>query len=208
LAQLAQPNPSLRFDLLRIASLIERGEKVLDLGCGNGVLLDYLQRQKDVMGRGVEISEEGVLKCVRRGVSVRQGNLEEGLGDYPDQAFDTVILSNTLPYLDHPGFILQEMLRVGRRAIVSFPNWGYWRCRLGLLLSGRLPLPPGAVPDWNGSPRLRPLTIRDFERLCTIHKLHISHRICLCETRRIPEWSNPNLFATFAICALINAMHP
>ena len=115
----------LRSDLLAIADMVPAGSRALDLGCGDGALLEYLVRSKQVTGRGVERSEEGMLACVRRGLSVRQGNLEEGLADYPDASFDSVILSQTLPFLNDPAMILSEMLRVGSRAIVSFPNWGF-----------------------------------------------------------------------------------
>ena len=105
----------LRSDLLAIADMVPAGSRVLDLGCGDGALLEYLVRSKQVTGRGVERSEEGMLACVRRGLSVRQGNLEEGLADYPDASFDSVILSQTLPFLNDPAMILSEMLRVGSR---------------------------------------------------------------------------------------------
>lgn len=112
------------------------GARALDLGCGDGALLEYLKLVKGVQGRGIERSEAGVLACVRRGLSVRQGNLQEGLADYPDKNFDVVILSQTIQYLNDPAMILGEMLRVGRLAVVSFPNWGYWRSRLQLLAGG------------------------------------------------------------------------
>ena len=133
---------TLRPDLLAVAGLVPDGATALDLGCGDGALLDYLRREKGARGRGIELSEAGVLACVRRGLSVRQGNLKEGLADYPDGSFDCVILAQTLQYLDDPTWVLGEMLRVGRRAIVSFPNWGYWRCRLELLARGRIPTAP------------------------------------------------------------------
>ncbi|MCB0168508.1 MAG: methyltransferase domain-containing protein, partial [Anaerolineae bacterium] len=129
----------LRSDLQAITELIPNGSKVLDLGCGDGALLEYLVQKKQVRGRGIELSEAGVLACVKRGLSVRQGDLEEGLADYPNASFDYVILSQTLPFVDNPGRIVREMLRVGRQGIVSFSNWGYWRCRLHLLLTGRIP---------------------------------------------------------------------
>ncbi len=110
--QMTSSSTPLRPDLAAIANLILPGEKVLDLGCGDGTLLRSLQDEKQILGRGLELSEQGVLSCVRKGISVRQGDLHEGLGDYPDHSFDTVILSYTIPYLNDPGFIIKEMLRV------------------------------------------------------------------------------------------------
>ncbi|MFL7870279.1 MAG: methionine biosynthesis protein MetW, partial [Anaerolineales bacterium] len=143
----------LRPDLIAIAELIPDRSKVLDLGCGDGTLLAYLKQSKQIIGRGIEISEEGVLTCVRRGLSVRQGNLQEGLADYPDNSFDFVILSQTLRYLNDPQMIVGEMLRVGHFAIVSFSNWGYWRSRLTLLLNGRIPKAPDHDQPWDEPPR-------------------------------------------------------
>ena len=177
-------NHSLRSDLEAIANFIEVGEKVLDLGCGDGSLLRHLIDTRQITGRGIELTEPGVLACVRKGLSVRQGNLDEGLGDYPDQSFDTVVLSQTLPYLDDPSFIVCEMLRVGRRAIVSFANWGHWRCRLDLLLTGRVPLAPGLPHPWHVSPRARPLTVRDFIEFCAREKITITRSIYLGEANR------------------------
>jgi len=192
----------LRADLQVIADLIQPGEKVLDLGCGDGLLLRHLIDTRQVTGRGVEISEEGVLACVRRGLSVRQGNLEEGLGDYPDGSFDTVILSQTLPYLNNPEAIIREMLRVGRRAIVSFANWGHWRCRLGLLFTGRMPTAPALPQPWYIAPRVRPLTVRDFTDFCVQHGMHITTEVYLAGTRRIRGRRGKNLRATIAVFEL------
>lgn len=174
----------LRADLLAIAGLVEPSEKVLDLGCGDGTLLRYLIDARHINGRGIELSEPGVLACVGKGLSVRQGNLDEGLGDYPDKSFDTVILSQTLPYVDDPSFIICEMLRVGRRAIVSFANWGHWRCRLALLFRGRMPLAPGLSQPWYTSPRARPLTVRDFVDFCVRERIQITRSIYLGESNR------------------------
>ncbi len=191
----------LRADLLAIANLTKPGEKVLDLGCGDGTLLRYLIDARQIVGRGVELSEPDVLACVGKGLSVRQGNLDEGLRDYPDQSFDTVILSQTLPYLDNPSFIICEMLRVGRRALVSFANWGHWRCRLELLFTGRVPLAPGLPQAWHESPRARPLTVRDFADLCARERIKVAREIYLGESYRALRasgWAN-NLRATIAI---------
>ncbi|MBI5302321.1 MAG: methionine biosynthesis protein MetW [Chloroflexi bacterium] len=195
-------NTTLRADLLTIAELIQPGEKVLDLGCGDGTLLKHLKDTRQIVGRGVELSEQGVLTCVRKGVSVRQGDLHEGLSDFPDQSFDTVILSYTIPYLNDPEFIVKEMLRVGRRAIVSFPNWGHWRCRLSLLLTGRIPVTPGLPQPWDTSPRARPLTVRDFGEFCEQHKIRITKEMYLQGARRIPVRRDKNLRATTAIFEL------
>jgi methionine biosynthesis protein MetW len=146
-----------RPDLEAIAALIPNGARVLDLGCGDGVLLAQLVAQKQVWARGVELSEANVRACVARGLSVRQGNIEEGLADYPDDAFDYVILSQTLAYLDQPVLVVREMLRVGRRAIISFENAGYWRVRLRMLIG------QGIGGDLcSGEARTRAITLGQF----------------------------------------------
>ena len=193
---------SQRADLLAIAGLIQPGEKVLDLGCGDGTLLRYLKDRYGITGRGIELREAEVLACVRRGISVRQGNLHEGLGDYPDGSFDTVILSQTIPYLNDPAFITWEMLRVGARAIISIPNWGYWRCRLSLLLTGRMPIVPALPQVWDEAPRARPLTIQDFEDFCEVQKFRINRQIYLNGSRRLTGRFDKNLRATVAVFEL------
>jgi methionine biosynthesis protein MetW len=192
----------LRPDLHALADLIQPREKVLDLGCGDGALLAYLQTQKDVITRGVELHENGVLACIERGLSVRQGNLHEGLDDYPDKSFDVVILSHTLPYINNPAWTLKEMLRVGQRAIVTFPNLGYWRYRLELLILGRMPNPPELPNPWEAGPRPRPMTRYDFELLCTREGIPINQIIYLYHGRRIkPRWGQ-NLRASAVIFEL------
>ena len=192
----------LRPDLLAVAGLIQPGEKVLDLGCGDGILLRFLRDTKQVQGRGVELTEAGVFSCVSKGLSVRQGNLQEGLVDYPNGSFNTVVLSQTLPFLNDPDFIIREMLRVGQRAIVSFANWGHWRCRLSMLLSGRFPTAADLPQHWHQAPRVRPLTVRDFGDFCVEHGFRINAEIYLQGDRRIPARKTKNLQATTAIFEL------
>lgn len=193
---------SLRADLGVIAELIQPNEKVLDLGCGDGSLLRFLMDTKHVVGRGVEIAEPKVLACVRHGVTVRQGDLHEELRDYPDGSFDTVILSYTIPYLNDPAFIVTNMLRVGRRALVSFPNWGHWRCRLSLLFTGRMPTAPGDAEPWYAAPRARGLTIADFTAFCAQRDIRIVTTIFLQGPHRVPARFDTNLRATWAVFEL------
>lgn len=195
----------LRPDLQAIAGLVAPQCKVLDLGCGNGALLAHLVEQKQVRGRGIELSEAGVLACVRRGLSVRQGNLQEGLADFPDGSFDDVILSQTLPFLDDPAMILGEMLRVGRRAIISFPNWGYWRCRLELLLTGRIPQAPDLPQSWDDVPRWQAFTVTDFAHFCRRYRIRITDQVYLTGSRRLSQSRHfKNLRTTTAVFALSN----
>lgn len=193
---------SLRPDLKVVAGLIPAQTKVLDLGCGDGALLDYLVHQRQVRGRGIELGEQGVLACVRRGLSVRQGNLEEGLADYPDHSFDYVVLSQTLPYLDDPKMILREMLRVGEKAIVSFPNWGYWRCRLELLLTGNIPQAPDLPQSWSETPRWQALTVADFTHLCGTLDILLLDEVYMAGGREAPVGFFKNLLATTAVYVL------
>lgn len=192
----------LRPDLLAIADMVPPSCRVLDLGCGDGVLLEHLVRGKQVTGRGVERSEAGMLDCVRRGLSVRQGNLEEGLADYPDASFDSVILSQTLPFLNDPAMILGEMLRVGSRAIVSFPNWGFWRCRVELLFAGRIPHVGDLAERWYEAPRWQAFTVADFGDFCRRLGIDVLRAIYLSHSRRLGWVPYKNLRATTAVYAL------
>lgn len=192
----------LRPDLKIIADFIPPGSRVLDLGCGDGALLEFLAREKGVKGRGIELSEAGVLAGVRRGLSVRQGDLQAGLDDYPDRSFDTVVLAQTLPFLDDPAMILQEMLRVGQAAVVSFSNWGYWRCRLELLVTGRMPSAPDLPQPWHEKPRWQAFTVTDFARFCDQAGISITREAYLSRGRRTRIIKFTNLFSTTAVFLL------
>ena len=190
-----------RPDLQLIFDLIPDEKSVLDLGCGDGALLEALVREKNAKGRGVELDEKNVLACVQRGLSVRQGNLEEGLKDYRNQSFDYVVLSQTLPYLDNPLMILNEMLRVGRRGVVSFSNWGYWRCRLEFLRTGRIPQAPDLPQTWydEHEPRWQAFTITDFGDLCQEKGIKVTEQVYLPK-RNNRFWRRvKNLFSTSAV---------
>jgi methionine biosynthesis protein MetW len=155
-------SPPLRRDLRLIADLIDPGARVLDIGCGDGALLAHLVTAKSVDGRGMELSQAGVNACVRNGLSVIQGDADNDLAAYPDAAFDYVILSQTLQATRRPLAVLESLVRIGRRAIVSFPNFGYWRVRLALLASGRMPKSALLGHHWYDTPNIHLCTIRDF----------------------------------------------
>jgi len=155
-----------RVDLEVVASFITPGAKVLDVGSGDGVLLELLQNEKKVDGRGLELSQRGVNECVARGLSVIQGDADSDLVFYPDKGFDFVILSQTLQATRNPKHVLTELLRIGDRAIVSFPNFGHWRVRLGLLFRGRMPVTKDLPYSWYDTPNIHFCTIRDFILLC------------------------------------------
>lgn len=169
----------LRRDLLLIAEMVAPKSRVLDVGCGDGALLEILSREKQVDGRGVEIRQAGVNACVARGLSVIQGDADTDLVDYPDGAFDYAILSLTLQATRNPRRVLQELLRIGKNAIVSFPNFGYWRVRLQLLLSGRMPMTEALGDPWYDTQNIHLCTIRDFDALCAKEGIVVEQRIAV-----------------------------
>ena len=146
--------------------MVERGAKVLDVGCGDGELLRLLGETRGVDGRGIELSREGVNECVAKGLAVIQGDADTDLADYPDDAFDYVILSQTLQATRHPRVVLEHMLRIGRRAVVSFPNFGHWQVRLQLLFAGHMPQTDILPYSWYDTPNIHHCTIKDFRQLC------------------------------------------
>ena len=155
-----------RVDLTVIRDLVKPGAKVLDVGCGEGALLEMLHDEKAIDGRGVELSQKGVNECVARGLSVIQGDADTDLKYYPDKGFDYVILSQTLQATRNPRKVLEDMLRIGDRAIVSIPNFGHWRVRLYISLFGRMPVTKDLPYTWYDTPNIHFCTIRDFVELC------------------------------------------
>lgn len=189
-----------RPDFSVIGEIIQPASRVLDLGCGEGELLAWLLEHKKVLARGVEISAAQVRKAIGRGVSAYQGDIDEGLADYPDKAFDYVILSQTLQETRSPLHVLQEMLRVGRRAIVSFPNFGHWTVRKAMLFTGQAPKTKLFPYDWYNSPNIHFLSINDFEDLCRNSNFPIEKRYFLTGSSRVTTM--PNLFAQTAVFLL------
>jgi methionine biosynthesis protein MetW len=152
----------LRPDQKILADLIPTGVRLLDVGCGQGVLLHHLLTQKQVDARGLEISQQGVNECVRKGLAVIQGDADEDLKDYPDDAFNWVVLSQTLQATKQPRAVLEQMARIGERLVVSIPNFGYWRVRLQFVLRGRMPVNKHLSYEWYDTPNIHFCTIRDF----------------------------------------------
>jgi methionine biosynthesis protein MetW len=189
-----------RPDFHVIGEIVEPGSRVLDLGCGEGELLAWLLEHKRVLARGVEISPAQVRRAIARGVSVYQGDIDDGLADYPDKAFDYVILSQTLQETRSPLQVLREMLRVGRRAIISFPNFGHFSVRVTMLLNGQAPKTKLFPYNWYNSPNIHFLSINDFEGLCREHNFPIERRYFLAGSRRVKTF--PNLIAQTAVFLL------
>jgi len=186
-----------RSDYAIIGEIVADGARVLDLGCGDGELLQWLAANKNVDARGVEIAGEKVRRAIARGVSVFQGDIDQGLADYPDGAFDYVILSQTLQETRQPRQVLREMLRVGRSGIVAFPNFGHWRVRLSMLTSGRAPRTKLFPYEWYDSPNIHFLTVEDFESLAALEGLAIERRYFLAGRRKVSLL--PNLLAEVAV---------
>ena len=185
-----------RADFAAIAGWIRMGSTVLDLGCGDGALLRYLRDTRRTAGYGVEIDDDGVLACVKNGVSVVQSDLERGLSGFEDSSFDYVVLSQTLQAMRNSETIIQEMLRVGREGIVTFPNFGYWKNRLEVL-RGHMPISENLPYEWFNTPNVRLCTVADFERFCEERGIRIVERKVLTHNR--PVTVMPNLLGALAV---------
>ena len=197
---------SLRPDLAAIAEMIPRGSRVLDVGCGDGALLEHLIQTKAVDGRGIELVQQNVNACVARGLSVMQGDADTDLNDYPSAAFDVTILSQTIQATFAPKDVLNQLLRIGRRTVISLPNFGHWKVRLSLLTKGRMPRTRALEFDWYDTPNIHLCTIADFLSLARSTGAQIERALALDESGRTRDmraeaWG-PNLFADGAIFLL------
>ncbi|MDR2689519.1 MAG: methionine biosynthesis protein MetW [Azoarcus sp.] len=188
-----------RYDYEVIAQWIEPAEKVLDLGCGDGDLLRYLGEARQVCGYGVENDPDKIVACVRNGINVIQADMNHGLAGFSDGFFDHVIMSLSLQAMHNTQGILAEMLRVGREAVVSFPNFGYWRHRQSIL-NGRMPVSESLPYQWFDTPNVRFFTIADFEALCADNDIVIRQRLAFDEGKAIID--EPNFLASVAVYRL------
>jgi methionine biosynthesis protein MetW len=162
-----------------IADLIEKDKKVLDVGCADGILMKFLKDNKNVNIRGLEISKEKVQECIAKGLTVIEGNAEKDLKQFPDKSFDYVILSQTLQAFLNPELVLNELLRVGKKAIITIPNFGYWKVRLHLLLKGTMPITKTLPDEWHNTPNLHMCTIKDFVHFVKSRNIKIFKSIAL-----------------------------
>lgn len=192
-----------RRDFAAIARWIAPRSKVLDLGCGDGSLLGYLRGSLDITGYGIERDDTNVLACVKNGINVIQMNLEEGLSGFEPQSFDVVILSQTLQAVYHTERIVQEMLRVGKQVIVTFPNFGYWKHRLSIVV-GNMPVSRNLPYQWYDTPNVHMCTIHDFDDFCAGHGIHVRERLILTDGK--PVNLLPNLFGSLAMYRFANTL--
>jgi methionine biosynthesis protein MetW len=194
-----------RVDLIVVAEMIDPGAKVLDVGCGDGELLKLME-SRGVDGRGIELSREGVNECVAKGLAVIQGDADTDLADYPDDAFDYVILSQTLQATRHPRQVLEHMLRISPHAVVSFPNFGHWRIRAELMFAGRMPRTDNLPETWYDTPNIHFCTIKDFHQLTRVIGARIERAVALnawgTPLRLNAPWWFWNLFGEQAVFLL------
>ena len=202
------PDNPLRFDLHLIASWIEAGARALDLGCGEGSLLEHLVQNKKVIGSGIEKNESRVATCIQKGLTVLQGDINKEVEDYPDNRFDYVILSQTLQQVYAPDDLIRSMLRIGKKGIVSFPNFSHWRVRLQLLTTGHAPVTRQLPYQWYDTPNIRVITLRDFRRFARKVGYRIFKEIAI-ETQTANRQGNiirilPDIRATYGIFLIGN----
>ncbi|WP_412058756.1 methionine biosynthesis protein MetW [Bartonella sp. DGB2] len=197
---------SARVDFQLISRFVAPKSRVLDVGCGDGALLMLLQKERNVDGRGVEISQKGVDQCLKKGLAVIQGDADRDLIYYPDQGFDYVILSQTLQATRNPKQVLDHLLRIGTRAIISIPNFGYWRVRASLMFGGRMPMTKELPYHWYDTPNIHFCTIKDFIHLVGVAGAHIEKAVALQRNGQALSWNLPywawNLFGQQAVFVL------
>ncbi|MBA6413564.1 methionine biosynthesis protein MetW [Parahaliea sp. F7430] len=191
----------MRLDLTHIQRWIAPGSKVLDLGCGNGVFLRQLQDTRNVRGMGLEIDPANISAAIGRGLNIVEQNMDLGLDNFPDQSFDTVVMAHALQVVHYPDRVLDEMLRIGREGVVTFPNFGHWRCRIYLAFRGRMPVSKFMPHSWYDTPNIHFCTVTDFEALCRDKGIRILDREMVGNTQRRPLLARlwPNLFALTAV---------
>ena len=189
----------MRSDLELVAKLIQPNSRVLDLGCGAGDLLQHLQQQKSVIGYGLDKDAENIQLCLSRGVNVIEQDLDGGLGNFQDDAFDMVIMTDTIQAVHQPQLLLREMLRVGRECVVTFPNFGHWRCRLNLAATGRMPVSKHLPHRWYDTPNIHLCTFNDFEALCAELRMAILQRRVVDQRHNEHSLINlaPNLLGSY-----------
>ena len=192
----------IRADRDLITEIVPQGSHVLDLGCGDGSLLSRLIEEKGAKGRGLDIDEHNLILCMERGLSVTQGNLDDGLGDFLDNSYDYVILNQTLQVIKKPDKVIREMLRVGRFGIVGFPNFGHWFLRMSLLFRGRMPKSSALPFEWYNTPNIHQLTIRDFRNYCQSENISIIRE----EYFIAGKWRNSSLLRPFSNLFAVNGM--
>jgi methionine biosynthesis protein MetW len=186
---------NMRLDQRLIADLVAPGSSVLDIGSGDGTLLEYLARTRGCDARGIELDMGEVARSVARGLAVLQGDADTDLADYPDGAFDYVVLSRTLQAVERPREVLRQMLRIGRRALVSFPNFGHWQVRWQLLRTGRMPMTATWDRPWYETPNIHPCTVRDFFALCTREGYEVERWLAADEAGRRAPWRRSTMLA-------------
>ena len=162
-----------------ISDLIEKNTRVLDVGCGDGILMEYLKYNKEIDIRGIEISKDNVQKCLSKGLTVIEGDAEKDLLQFPDSSFDFVILSQTLQAFLNPEIVIKELLRVGKKAIVTIPNFGFWKVRLHLLIRGTMPITKNLPDEWYNTPNLHMCTIKDFYNFCENRRIKLDNSLAL-----------------------------
>ena len=199
---------TLRKDLDLIANLVEDNSKVIDIGCGNGELLNFLSKNKNSKIQGLEINQKKVNKCVSKGLSVIQGDADKDLGLYPEKSFDYVILSQTIQATLEPEKILTELTRIGKRVIVSIPNFGFWKVRLDLLIKGKMPIPSKLNSTWFETENIHLCTVSDFTDLCDQLNLKIKQTVTIASNKQKMFFGKPNklanIFAEEAIFLIQN----